>query len=401
MSIQITPQKLSAAPPEAAAAESRFRRFLDVARGKRRPLLQLQHNPDPDALASAFALRHLWKRILRVEPVIVYTGSIGRAENRAMVRNLKIPILPAFKVNYRQHDFVMTVDTQPGAGTCRLPEGVFIDVVVDHHPRLPRLVDPLLSIQDAGYGATSTLVGEMLLANGIVIPERVATALVYGIQTDTADLARNVSSHDEQVFAALYPLADHKLLGRIQRARVPESYFRALEFGLRHAEVHDAAVTTHLGEIEHPDLVAEVADLLFRLEGIAWSFVTGSHAKVLYASFRCVEKEGLDAGIVARFVAQAVPKGSGGGHESLAGAQMPLLPGQTGEAAHAGALERFFAVTRPKRASRRPLTPSQADTSALPDTSGAPPVPPGRAPRSDRPRKIPPPPRPTSSGENS
>ncbi len=401
MSIQITPQRLSAAPPEAAAAEARFRRFLDVARGKRRPLLQLQHNPDPDALASAFALRHLWKRILRVEPVIAYTGSIGRAENRAMVRNLKIPILPAFKVNYRHHDFVMTVDTQPGAGTCRLPEGVFVDVVVDHHPRLPRLVEPLLSIQDAGYGATSTLVGEMLLANGIVIPERVATALVYGIQTDTADLARNVSAHDEQVFAALYPLADHKLLGRIQRARVPESYFRALEFGLRHAEVHDAAVTTHLGEIEHPDLVAEVADLLFRLEGISWSFVTGSHAKVLYASFRCVEKEGLDAGVVARSVAQAVPKGSGGGHESLAGAQMPLLPGQTGEAAHAGALERFFAGTRPKRASCRPLTPSQADTSALPDTSSAPPVPPGRAPRSDRPRKIPPPPRPTSSGENS
>ena len=401
MSIQVTPQKAAAAPPEAAAAEARFRRFLDVARGRRRPLLQLQHNPDPDALASAFALRHLWKRIFRVEPLLAYTGTIGRAENRAMVRNLRIPIVPAFKVNYRHHDFVMTVDTQPGAGTCRLPEGVFIDVVIDHHPRLPRLVEPSLSIQDAGYGATSTLVGEMLLANGIAIPERVATALVYGIQTDTADLARNVSAHDEQVFAALYPLADHKLLGRIQRARVPESYFRALELGLRRAEVHDAAVSTHLGEIEHPDLVAEVADLLFRLEGISWSFVTGSHAKVLYASFRCVEKEGLDAGVAARFVAQAVPKGSGGGHESLAGAQMPLLPGQTGEAAHASALERFFAVTRPKRSSTRSLTPTPVVPSDGPRDATAPPVPPGRSPRSDRPRKIPPPSVPPSSGETS
>jgi nanoRNase/pAp phosphatase (c-di-AMP/oligoRNAs hydrolase) len=300
---------------------------------------------------------------------------------------------------------MMTVDTQPGAGTCRLPEGVFVDIVVDHHPRLPRLVEPTLSLQDETYGATSTLVGEMLLSNGIAVPQRVATALVYGIQTDTADLARNVSSHDEAVFAALYPLADHKLLGRIQRARVPESYFRAIEIGLREAQVHDAAVSTHLGEIEHPDLVAEMADLLFRLEGMDWSFVTGTHARVLYASLRCIEKEGLDAGTVARFVAQGTPKGSGGGHETLAAAQLPLAPGQSGEAAHAAALERFFTDTHPKRLSRRPLTPSTpaaslglSGSSDKPaSSSAAPPV----RPDTFRPRKIPPPPAPPNSGETS
>jgi nanoRNase/pAp phosphatase (c-di-AMP/oligoRNAs hydrolase) len=403
MGIEVTPQRLSAPPSEAAAAESRFRAFLDVARGKRRPLFQLQHNPDPDALASAFALRHVWKRIFRVEPVIAYTGSVGRAENRAMMRYLKIEIRPSFKVNYRHHDFVMTVDTQPGAGTCRLPEGVVVDVVVDHHPRLPRLVEPTLSIQDVEYGATSTLVGEMLLGNGIAIPERVATALVYGIQTDTADLARNVSSHDEEVFAALYPLADHKLLGRIQRARVPESYFRAIEFGLREAQVHDAAVSTFLGEIEHPDLVAEVADLLFRLEGMSWSFVTGTHARVLYASLRCIEKEGLDAGAVANFVAQGTPKGSGGGHETLAAAQLPLAVGQTGEAAHASALERFFTATRPKRSSRRalapnPVPPAPVVSDMADKTSQRPRHPPVKSPLPSL-RKHPPPPAPPLSGE--
>lgn len=405
MGIEVTPQRLPAPPPEAAAAESRFRRFLDVARGRRRPLLQLQHNPDPDALASAFALRHVWKRIFRVDPVIAFTGSVGRAENRAMMRYLKIEIRPAFKVNYRHHDLVMTVDTQPGAGTCRLPEGVFVDIVVDHHPKLPRLVEPTLSLQDETYGATSTLVGEMLLGNGIVVPQRVATALVYGIQTDTADLARNVSKHDEEVFAALYPLADHKLLGRIQRARVPESYFRAIELGLREAQVHDAAVSTHLGEIEHPDLVAEVADLLFRLEGMDWSFVTGSHARVLYASLRCIEKEGLDAGAVAHFVAQGTPKGSGGGHETLAAAQLPLPTGQPAQAAHAAALERFFTATGPKRVSRRPLTPFTApptpNLSDSSDKNGPSPAPPPVRPESFRPRKIPPPSAPPNSGETS
>jgi hypothetical protein len=67
--------------------------------------------------------------------------------------------------------------------------------------------------------------------------------------------------------------------------------------------VHGHAVTTHLGEIEHSDLVAEVADLLFRLEGMTWSFVTGVHARVLYAAIRALEQEGIDAGVVARAVA--------------------------------------------------------------------------------------------------
>jgi len=371
MSIQVTPQRSPSPPHEAAAAESRFRRLVDLARGKRRPLLQLQHNPDPDALASAFALRHAWKRFLRIDPVIAFTGTVGRAENRAMMRYLKIHIVPAFDVNYRQHDLVVTVDTQPGAGTCRLPDGVAVGAVIDHHPRLPRLVEPVLSIQDEHYGATSTLVGEMLIANGIVIPQRVATALVYGIQTDTADLARNVNPVDERVFATLYPLADLKLLGRIQRARVPESYFRALEAGLSRAEVHEVAVSTQLGEVDHPDLVAEVADLLFRLEGMDWSLVTGAHARVLYVSLRCIEREGLDAGAVARSLAHLAPKGSGGGHESLAAAQIPIPPGDTPEKLHAAVLERFFAITRPRRHSRRQLTP----TEPAPPVPASPPAP--------------------------
>jgi nanoRNase/pAp phosphatase (c-di-AMP/oligoRNAs hydrolase) len=291
--------------------------------------------------------------VLRQDPVVAFTGSVGRAENRAMMRYLKIQIVPAFKVNYGHHEAVIVVDTQPGLGTCRLPPGVAADVVVDHHPLRGDGEAVRLSIVDPSYGATSTMVGEMLLANGLAIPERVATALVYGIQTDTQDLARNVSPADERVFADLYPLADKKLLGRIQRARVPQSYFVSMERGLRHALVHGNAVTTHLGEIEHPDLVAEVADLLFRLEGMTWSFVTGVHAHVLYGSLRAIESEGVDAGAVARLVAE--PGGSGGGHEALAAVQIPV-EAENADTAHEAVLERFLAAAAVKRTLTRPLT---------------------------------------------
>jgi nanoRNase/pAp phosphatase (c-di-AMP/oligoRNAs hydrolase) len=356
MVLEVTP-RTSERATNASVAEQRFRALVDLMRGRRRPLIQLQHNPDPDALASGMGLRHLLRRVLRQDAVVAFTGSVGRAENRAMMRYLKIQIVPAFKVNYGHHDAVIVVDTQPGLGTCRLPPDVTADVVVDHHPSRSEgngASDGIrLSIVDPSYGATSTMVGELLLANGLAIPERVATALVYGIQTDTQDLARGVSPADERVFADLYPLADKKLLGRIQRARVPQSYFVSMERGLRHAQVHGNAVTTHLGEIEHPDLVAEVADLLFRLEGMTWSFVTGIHARVLYGSLRAIESEGVDAGDVARQIAE--PGGSGGGHEALAAVQIPV-EAEHAETAHEEVLERFLAAAAVKRTLTRPLT---------------------------------------------
>jgi nanoRNase/pAp phosphatase (c-di-AMP/oligoRNAs hydrolase) len=352
---------------EASAAERRFRAFLDFARGVKHPLIQLQHNPDPDALASGFALKHLFKRILRVDATMAFTGSVGRAENRAMMRYLRIQIVPAYKVQYSHHDLVIVVDTSPGTGTCRLPEGVSPDVVVDHHPGVPAANGPVrFSMVDVTYGATSTLVGEMLLANGIPIPVRVATALAYGIETDTQGLARNVGPVDERVFAALYAMADKRLLARIQRARVPQEYFQALEHGLARAQIHGDAISTYLGEIEHPDIVAEVADLLFRLEGMRWAIVTGIHGHVLYASLRALDVEGNDAGAVARQVAE--PKGSGGGHEALAAAQIPVPPDRTSAEAHADVLARFLAAVGGKRPVTRQLTTTPPPPDAPPVT---------------------------------
>jgi hypothetical protein len=163
-----------------------------------------------------------------------------------------------------------------------------------------------------------------------------------------------VSPADERVFAAVYALADKRLLGRIQRARVPQGYYLALERGLRRATIHDTAVVTHLGVVEQPDLVPEVADLLFRLEGMTWAFVTGAHNRVLYASIRATESEGVDAGEVARAVAG--PKGSGGGHETFAAAQIPVAAPDDAVTVHGSALERFLEAIRAKKSLTRPLT---------------------------------------------
>ena len=336
----------------AQASAHALRTLLDLARTCRRPLVHLQHNPDPDALASGLAVQALLKRALGVEAVMAYTGGVGRAENRAMLRWLKIQIVPAYKIDYAQHDLVLVVDTHPGSGTCRLPAGVVPQVVIDHHPVRTQVPGVRFLMVDPSYGATSTMVGALMLDNGVPVDERVVTALSYGIDTDTQGLVRGCGPKDEAVYERVHALADKRILGRIQRARVTQEYFQVLENGLRHAQVTDFTVTTWVGAVAYGDAVAEIADLLFRLEGTRWVLAAGEHRGVLSFSLRALLADGVDAGAVARDIAL----GQGGGHEAYAGGQVPLRPGEDPRAAFEDLRERFLKAVRAKRTLTRPLT---------------------------------------------
>jgi nanoRNase/pAp phosphatase (c-di-AMP/oligoRNAs hydrolase) len=329
-----------------------LRRLIEVARGARRPLIHLQHNPDPDALASAEALRYLLQRLLGVDSVLAYTGRVSRAENRAMLRHLQIRIRPSFHVRYADHDLLLVVDTHPGSGTCQLPDDRLPDVVVDHHPARGDLSGVRFLYYDPHFGSTSTMVGALLVENGIPFDARLATALTYGIRTDTMDLARSASEHDERIYREVYGRADKQILARIVGARVPQEHFVQLERALRHGEVTDFAVTTWLGAIEHSDLVAEIADLLLRMEGIRWVMVAGHTPERLVASLRAFRATDPAAGDVA----YAISDHHGGGHDTFAALQMPLDAKVSPDDAYVQLQDRFLTAVRAKRTLTRPLT---------------------------------------------
>ena len=59
-------------------------------------VLILTHNdPDPDAIGSAVALRHLLVTSHNARVEIAYRGIIGRAENKALVRYLNHTVVHA------------------------------------------------------------------------------------------------------------------------------------------------------------------------------------------------------------------------------------------------------------------------------------------------------------------
>ena len=204
-----------------------FVQLEKLLQGQQKLLILLHHNPDPDALASAVALRYLAQKIAHVKSTIAYSGWVGRAENRAMVRELKIPLKKLHQINYAHYNRIAVLDTQPGAGNTAIPADLRCDLVVDHHP--PRRdLKSQLTIIEPDIGATATLLTLLLEISCFPIPPDVATALTYAIRSETQDLGRDATSEDVKAHFFVYSRASMRKLARISRPRLSRSYFVTL-----------------------------------------------------------------------------------------------------------------------------------------------------------------------------
>jgi len=301
---------------------SKVQRLTELFAGKAYLLVVMQDNPDPDSLAAAMALRRLAKCLANLNVSIACGGTVGRGENRALVKYLGMNLRAPAEVDYEKFDLVAMVDTQPGTGNNSLPVSIEPDIVIDHHPIRRQTRTVAFTDIRSGYGATSTILVEYLIEAGISPDTPLATALLYGIRSDTQDLGRESSRFDIEAIEFLYPYANKRMLGVIQRGKVPRVYYQMLADALRNARVQGPAVITDLGEIDNPDMIAEVADMLLREDETTWTMCTGFWNDKLLISLRTSEESNLAAKVIKRIVAR---RGTGGGHLTYAGGQIPLL----------------------------------------------------------------------------
>ncbi len=317
--------------PEARESGSNMARpveaFLDAVRGDG-PIVILPHdNPDPDSIASAAGLDFLCRRILGKETTISLGGIVARAENKAMLTYLDIGLSPVGEIDFRPPAKVVLVDTQPGRRNNSLPEDVTPTAVIDHHPPYADFSGiPFLDLRD--YGATASMVAEYIFDAGLEPDGRVATALFYGIAAETQDLGREAKAVDVLVSQRLYPYTNKRRLAKIENARVPAGYFRVFRDAIEHADIIGKLVICDLGEVTYPDLAAEVADFLLRLEQVQWSAAIGRHGNRLYVSLRTTDRD-ANAGEVLRKV---LGSNSAGGHGMIAGGSIRADAGKASKA---------------------------------------------------------------------
>lgn len=278
-------------------------------------------HPDPDGLGSMLGLAHLVETKLELPTVLTQDGPISRAENKAMVDVLHLDLLPVEKIEWDGHDAVVMVDSQPKTGRHSIDDTIDLYAVIDHHDTPGELKDvPFVDIRPS-LGATCTLVTKYLAEQDVEIPEKVATALLYGIDTEVTGYPREATPADDEAQAYLFPLADKDLLAQIKNARLPHSHFDCLLQALQSSFIYERLILTWIDDLPQPEQAAEVADFMIRFEHVDWAVCAGIHKGVLFISVRTNLVQ-AGAGELLRSVVGKL--GRAGGHERRAGGSIKL-----------------------------------------------------------------------------
>ncbi|OVE75544.1 hypothetical protein BVX98_07455 [bacterium F11] len=299
----------------------RLLRFLKKTNKSISPLLILTHDfPDPDALGSAFALQYIVEHIFGISSKIVYRGDITRVENRAMVKKLKIHAQKLHPDDFSRYQHIAIVDSQPEFGNNPFPKKRQATIVIDQHAPIQK-PSARLSIINTGAGATSVILGQALLHLKIKIPPVLATALVYGILSDTLNLYRSNQEEVLRTYLQLLSFSDLRILSDIQNPTRSKSLYTTIMKGLRNAKVCKKLIVSHLGAIDSPELVSQVADFLIPYHRMAWCFCTGRHKDRLYVSLR-IAKGRRNAGTILRSIFDNTDQA--GGHGTIAGGSLKV-----------------------------------------------------------------------------
>ncbi len=301
--------------------EPRLADLKAVLQGGGNLLILTHDNPDPDALASAFALLKLAESFDGVSGRIAFGGLVGRAENRTMIRELSLPVTPTRYVSFEDVDLIALVDTQPGTKNNSLPDVEKAAIVIDHHALRPQTKKARFKDVREGCGSTCTIMTQYLQAAGFPLVGSLATALFYGIQSETQDLGREAEAADLAASLALYPGADRELISKIRYPSLPRPYFKSLHRSLERARTRGPVIVSYLGMLDYPDLVAELADFYLRFEGARWSFCIGRFEDDIVISIRTSLREAAAGDLLRRVIGK---DGSAGGHGMMAGARVPV-----------------------------------------------------------------------------
>jgi nanoRNase/pAp phosphatase (c-di-AMP/oligoRNAs hydrolase) len=322
---------------------------------------------DPDSIASAVALKRLlWRRVAHVQ--ICSTNEVRRPDNLRLLGSLglQLPLLSSEDVS--RYSRLAMVDGQPSHSP--QTAGLHFRVVVDHHPHCHRAPgDPGPEYEDIrpDTGATSTLFTDYLRAARIRPNKTLATALFYGIKTDTQNFVRRGQIEDMRAFQWLYPFIHQPLLSDIERAPVDRSAFEVIKRALTMMSFRKQYAFVFVEELDHADTLVIVADFVMQIEGVSRAVISGVFEDRRVVVLRSGGLRGNLGALASRAFSEF---GTAGGHKNMARAEMrladldPRLPGKPQSLARFVLRRLAVALGHPRR--RHP----DRDASALEDRKG-------------------------------
>lgn len=281
--------------------------------------IQTHNFPDPDAIASAFGLQKLLS-FKNIESTICYFGEIERYSTSQMIGTLGIDIhyIPDLAKRNEKDDLIL-VDSQKG--NSNLKNNIQKDLIcIDHHPTFEEVDYKFKDIR-TDVGACSSIIAEYFFMNQIPIDEATATALIYGIKIDTANLTRGLSRLDLDMFYLLYQNSNLEILKHLEQSTIQFDDLSAYAHAINSIQVYDSISFANTGSNCPEALIASISDFMLSIAEVKFSVVYSIKEDGIKLSVRS-ETVKYDAGKISREALKDM--GSGGGHDTMAGGFVPF-----------------------------------------------------------------------------
>ncbi len=244
--------------------------------------LAIMIRADPDSIASAFALKRLfWRKVKKVH--IVRINKIERPDNLALISLLNLRLLHIRNFKSSEATKWAIVDSQP------IHHEAFskfrFDIIIDHHPVSNNLEASFIDIR-TDYGANSTILTEYLKASKIKPSMRLATALFYGIKTDTNGFVRDSVSNDIKAFRYLYESANLNIIKKIESSEMTKKTLTSFKKAIKRLSFVKRTAVIHMGKVQDTATLVIMADFFMKMAEVTCSVVSGIHERKLVVILR-------------------------------------------------------------------------------------------------------------------
>ena len=281
--------------------------------GNRCVYIQTHNFPDHDAVASAFGLQEVLDK-LGIKSHIVYEGEIQRDSLKTMIRELHIEVSHYKKFNLDSEDIIVIVDACKGnSNICNLP--CHIIGIIDHHD---------VKIQDdveyndirPNTGACSSIIFSYFSELGLCISKEVASALLIGLNMDTALMTRGVSKFDIEAYSELYYTSNIHLVNQVLRNIIQTKELSFYRYAIDNVKINNSVAFCYFAEGCNQNLLGVLGDFLLALVEIDFVILCANNCGKINFSIRN-EREEWNASEILQKALEGI--GLGGGHCNMAG----------------------------------------------------------------------------------
>jgi len=201
-----------------------------------------------------------------------------------------------------------------------LPEGVTPNLIFDHHQvDLSAVNGDFVDIQ-VNIGATATIMTKYIRQLNLTPDISLATALLYGIRTDTREFTRNTYPDDMNAATYLSPLVDKDVMSQLEHPPMGLETLDIIGRAIRNKEIRGSYLASFVEFISDRDALPQAAEMLLHLEGVYTVLVFGINEDKVQLSARSRDTR-VNLGLILQ---SAFGELNSGGHATMAAGTINL-----------------------------------------------------------------------------